>query len=119
MEYVNSHAISLGDGADVKSGSNSTSDGGLLFVICKAFSGEVSATPLGDLKNDRGFDISKEARAQVFIRCKVRESSRNQTHRAASRTAFAVEEEVTFWDEWLTFTSGRTDSGQRYLQSPR
>jgi len=41
----------------MESGGNGTGDRGLLFVICKAFSGEVGATPLGDLKNDRRFNI--------------------------------------------------------------
>ena len=67
-----SHAISLGDGTDVESSSNGTCDRGLLFVICKPFSGEVGATALGDLKNDRSFDITE--RAQVFIRSELRES---------------------------------------------
>lgn len=61
-----SHAVSLGNGADVEGGSDGTGDGGLLFIICKAFSGKVSATALGDLKNDRRFDIPE--RAQVFTR---------------------------------------------------
>ena len=90
------HAISLGDCADVEGSSDGTGDRGLLFVICKAFSGVVGAAALGDLKNDRRFDIT--GRAQIFTRPELRESSKNQTHRAASRTAFAVEEEVTFCD---------------------
>jgi hypothetical protein len=61
-----SHAISLGDGTDVKSSGDGTSDRGLLFVICKAFPSVVGATTLGDLKNDRRFDITE--RAQIFIR---------------------------------------------------
>jgi len=52
------NTISLGNGADVMSGRNGTGDRGLLFVICKALSGEVGAAPLGDLKNDRRFYIS-------------------------------------------------------------
>ena len=91
-----SHAISLCDGADMESGRNGTGDRGLLFVIWKTFSCEIGAAPLGDLNNDRRFDIPKQARAQVFIGSKIRGSSQNQTHRAASRTALAVEEEVTF-----------------------
>ena len=91
-----SHAISLGDGADVKSSGNGTGDRGLLFVICKAFSGEVGATALGGLNNDRRFDITE--RAQIFIRPELRALSQNRTYRAASRTAFATEEEVTFCD---------------------
>ena len=55
------HAIGLGDGANVESGGDGTGDRGLLFVICKAFSGEVGATALGDLKNDRRFDIPGRA----------------------------------------------------------
>ena len=62
----NSHAVSLGDGADMESSSDGTGNRGLLFVICKAFSGVVGATALGDLKNDRRFDIPE--RAQVFTR---------------------------------------------------
>jgi len=64
-----SHAISLGDGTDVQSSSDGTRDRGLLFVICKPFSGVVGATALGDLNNDRRFDITE--RAQVFIRSEL------------------------------------------------
>jgi len=49
----------------VESSSDGTGDRCLLFVICKAFSGEVGATALGDLKNDRRLDIP--GRAKVFI----------------------------------------------------
>ena len=52
-----SHAIGLGDSADVVGSSDGTRDGGLLFVVCETFSGEIGTTALGDLKNDRGFDI--------------------------------------------------------------
>lgn len=50
----------------MESSSDGTGDRSLLFIIRKAFSGEVGATALGDLKNDRRFDIPE--RAQVFIR---------------------------------------------------
>ena len=49
----------------MESSSDGTGDRCLLFVICKAFSGEVGATALGDLKNDRRLDIP--GRAKVFI----------------------------------------------------
>jgi hypothetical protein len=78
----------------VESSSDGTGDRGLLFVICKAFPGVVGAAALRDLKNDRRFDITE--RAQIFMRSELRDSPQNPTHRAASRTAFAVEEEVTF-----------------------
>lgn len=78
----------------MESSGDGTGDRSLLFVICKTFSGIVGAAALGDLKNDRGLDIPEEA--QIFIRSELWRSSQNQTHRAASRTAFAVEEEVTF-----------------------
>jgi len=62
------NAVSLGDGADVKSGSNGTGDRSLLFIICKAFSGEIGATALGDLKNDRRFDISSSLEDRICSR---------------------------------------------------
>lgn len=37
---------------------DSTSDGGLLFVVGQTFAREVRATTLGDLKNDRRLDIA-------------------------------------------------------------
>lgn len=52
------HAVGLGNGADVMGGSNSASDGCLLAVIGEAFSGEVGGTTLGDLQNNRCFDVA-------------------------------------------------------------
>ena len=45
----------------MESSGDGTGDRSLLFVICEAFSGEVGATALGDLKNDRRFDIAERA----------------------------------------------------------
>jgi len=49
----------------VESSGDGTSDRCLLFVIREAFSGIVSAAALGDLKNDRGFDIPGQV--EIFI----------------------------------------------------
>lgn len=54
---------------------------------------------IGDL-----ISLRKRERKFSIIRSKVREPSQDQAHRAASRTAFAVEEEVTFWRGLLVFT---------------
>lgn len=52
------HAVGLGDGADVVGGGHSTSDGCLLAVVGKALSGKVGGTTLGDLQNNRCFDVA-------------------------------------------------------------
>lgn len=46
------HAVGGGDGADVVSGSDGTSDGSLLLVVGDTLSGEVGSSSLGDLKDD-------------------------------------------------------------------
>jgi len=49
----------------VESSGDGTGDRCLLFVVRETFSGIVSAAALGDLKNDRGFNIP--GRVEVFI----------------------------------------------------
>jgi len=71
--------------------SNSSEDGSLLLVICKTLAGVVSASTLRDLKDDGSFDVSAELRSENFG--KVYDSPADL---AASKTALAVDEEVTF-----------------------
>lgn len=49
----------------MESSGNGAGDGCLLFVIRETFSGIISTAALGNLKNDRGFDIPR--RVEVFI----------------------------------------------------
>ena len=49
----------------MESSGDGTGDRCLLFVVRETFSGIVSAAALGDLKNDRGFNIP--GRVEVFI----------------------------------------------------
>ena len=67
-----------------------TNDRCLLFVIGKPLAGEIRGTSLGDLNDDGRFDVS-ELHGQV-----QHLNNRNIRYLAASRTALAIEEEVTF-----------------------
>lgn len=55
------HAVSLGDGADMVSGGNRTSDRGLLLVVGKTLTSEVGRSALGDLEDDGSLDIAEES----------------------------------------------------------
>jgi hypothetical protein len=50
----------------MESSGNGTGDRGLLFVICEAFSSVVGATALGDLENDRRFDIPRMCKFSFY-----------------------------------------------------
>jgi hypothetical protein len=52
-----SHAIDRSNTSDKVSSSNGTSDRCLLLVVCYTFTGKVSGTTLGQLKDDGGVDI--------------------------------------------------------------
>ena len=85
------HSVFLGYDADMVGSGDSTGDRSLLLVIWKTLAGEKGGTTLGDLDDDGALDVA-EGRGERAggDRGDVR------AHRAASRTAFAVEEEVTF-----------------------
>lgn len=69
-----------------------TNDRCLLFVIGKSLSGEICGTSLGDLDDDGRFDVSKlHGQVQLHLN-----NNRGIRYLAASRTALAIEEEVTF-----------------------
>jgi hypothetical protein len=74
-------------------GGDGTSDRGLLLIIGKTFTSKVGTSALRDLQDKRGLDISTRSSlysATIIDVCK------QQTNLAASRQAFAVEEDVTF-----------------------
>ena len=52
-----SHAIDRSNTSDKVSSGNGTSDRCLLLVVCYTFTGKVSGTTLGQLKDDGGVDI--------------------------------------------------------------
>ncbi len=85
------HAVFLCYDADVVGGGDGTGDGGLLLVIWEALACEEGSAALGDLDDDGGLDVAGEGlkeHAKTMV---------SGTYRAASRTALATEEEVTFW----------------------
>jgi hypothetical protein len=69
---------------------NGTGDGRLLVIIGKALPSEVGTSSLRDLDDDGRFDVSA-------INLSSRWAAWVVTNLAASSTALAVEEDVTFW----------------------
>lgn len=53
-----SHAVSFGNGSDVVGSGYCTGDRSLLLVIREALSGKVCSSSLGNLEDNRGFDVS-------------------------------------------------------------
>jgi len=91
QKYV--HAICLGHQSNVVSSSNSTQDWCLLLVVSNTLACIVCAASLRNLNDNGGFDIPFILNQTVLaVRCEY-EMNR---YRAASKTALAVEEEVTF-----------------------
>ena len=58
MGKGNVHAVFLGHGADVVGSGNSTGNRGLLLVIGKTLAGKEGRAALGDLDDDRSFDVT-------------------------------------------------------------
>ena len=85
------HAVLLGDSTDVVGRGNGTKDGGLLLVVGEALAGEVRASTLRDLEDYGSLDVPA-----MGIREKEIRGQGDENYRAASSTALAVEEEVTF-----------------------
>lgn len=52
------HAVCLGDGPDMVSGSDGTKGGSLLVAVGQALAGEVSSAALRDLDDDRCLDVT-------------------------------------------------------------
>ena len=63
----------------------------LLLVIREPLASEVRSTTLGGLKNNGCLDIPETRQSVNYV------SYESEAYRAASKTAFAVEEDVTFW----------------------
>ena len=87
------HSVFLGYDADMVGSGDSTGDRSLLLVIWKTLAGEKGGTTLGDLDDDGGLDVA------VGNGVKKRDDGTGrgkEAYRAASRTEFATEEEVTF-----------------------
>ena len=70
-----------------------TSDGSLLLVVGKAFSSEVRRSSLGDLDDNRRLDVPIGVQYGVIVVIGA------NAYLAASRTALAVDEDVTFCAE--------------------
>lgn len=89
-QHEHLHSVLLSDGTDVVGSGDSTQSRRLLLVVLKAFACKVRATTLRALQDDRCFDITAKivSERKTYVACIA--------HRAASRTALAVEEEVTF-----------------------
>jgi hypothetical protein len=95
---INVHAIDLRNGADVQGSRDRAGDGRLLFVVCDTLARKVRRTTLGDLKDDRGLDIAGRIKCGLAIRgTRGKWRLNGSAYRAASRTALATEEEVTFY----------------------
>jgi len=86
------HAIFFGNRSDVQGSSFRPGNGSLLLVILKPFSCKVCTSSLRNLEDNGCFYISE-------TRCQSRQACMADAliNLAASKTAFAVEEEVTFW----------------------
>ena len=88
------HAICLGHQPNVVSGGDSSQDWSLLLVISKTLACIVCAASLRNLDNNGRFDVPVGSdKITIMMRCQ-RWGVNN--YRAASKTALAVEEEVTF-----------------------
>ena len=87
------HAILLCDRADVVCGSDGTEDRSLLLVVGETLACKVRASALRDLDDDGGFDIPIRGRISYPIEF----VTKCATYRAASSTALAVDDEVTFY----------------------
>lgn len=87
------HAVFLCYGADMVGSGDRTCDGGLLLVVWETLACEEGGATLGYLDDDGGLDV---AMGQVRMKIGRRDRVDAGTHRAASRTEFATEEEVTF-----------------------
>jgi len=86
----NIHAVRLGYVTDMQRSRDGSSGGCLLFVVGKALAGKKGASTLRNLKDDWSLDIpTAHYSRHIYLEKKT-------THLAASNTAFAVEEEVTF-----------------------
>ena len=88
------HAVRLRHCADVCGGSNGTGDGRLLLVVRKALACKVRASTLRDLDDDGSLDVTGGVVVSIEKQDTVNIAS---AYRAASRTALAVDDEVTFW----------------------
>lgn len=86
------HAIFFGNRSDVQGSCFRTGNRSLLLVILKPLSCEVCTSSLRNLEDNGCFYISE-------TRGKLRQTCMTDVliDLAASKTAFAVEEEVTFW----------------------
>lgn len=76
-------------------GGDGTEDGSLLLVVSKSLSCEIRRSTLRHLEDDWGFDISMSRQK------KLRRTENRRNYLAASRTALAVDDEVTFCDRLL------------------
>ncbi len=109
----NVHSVGLCDGADVVDSSDGTGDGGLLLVVCEAIACEEGGAALGDLYDDGGLDVALVWSGQGRSRGRWRSG----TYRAASRTEFATEEEVTFWEDGMS--TGGSGNGRATYDGPQ
>ena len=89
------HAIRRCDGADMVSSSDCTGDRCLLISVAETLAGEVCASTLGDLQDDRNLKVTINV-TENSLSCKIEDNHLANTDRAASRTALAVDEDVTF-----------------------
>lgn len=86
------HAVGFCDGADVVRSGDGTCDRCLLLIVREALACKVGAASLRNLEDDWGFDVPMGWGVSGYT-----PSHKFRPYLAASRTAFAVEEDVTFW----------------------